>query len=136
MKTPPADLLQAATSILKSAYAPYSHLRVTTAIRAENNDIFVGCNVENAAFPLGTCAETNAIGALIATGNKIITEALILVENDPVCPPCGACRQRLLEFSKPTLPIHLCTLKKSYSYFTLDALLPCAFSAKNLEHHS
>ncbi len=134
MKTAPQDLWEAAKSVLKQAYAPYSHFQVAAAIRAKNGDIFVGCNVENAAFPLTACAEANAIGALVTRGNKVITEVLILVAGDKICPPCGACRQRLLEFSAKSLPIHLCTLKNSYAHFTLDQLLPCAFDSKNLEN--
>lgn|SRR3990167_20594 len=130
---PPQDLFNAAKSVLKNAYAPYSRFQVAAAIRTASGNLFVGCNVENAAFSLTSCAETAAVTACIAQGQKIITEILILVDQDQICPPCGACRQRLLEFSQKDLCVHLCTLKNIYAHFTLEQLLPHAFNSNNLE---
>lgn len=133
MKTPPADMLAAAKAVLPHAYTPYSHFSVAAAVRAENGEIFSGCNVENAAFPMCVCAEVGAISALFAHGHKKIIETLILVPNQKICSPCGACRQRLLECASRESTIHLCTLQNDYQRYTLAQLLPIAFGPKNLE---
>lgn len=133
MKTPPADLLAAAKAVLNNAYAPYSHYYVAASVRAKNGEIFAGCNVENAAFPMGICAEAGAISALFAKGNKKVTEALILVPSHKICPPCGACRQRLLECAPLDTSIHLCTTHGDYYHATLSELFPLAFGPNNLE---
>lgn len=131
---PPSDLLQAAQAVIKNAYAPYSRLPVAAAVRAKNGDVFAACNVENAAFPMGICAESGAISALIANGHRDITEALVLVTHKKICPPCGACRQRLLEFASTDFPVHLCTTSGDYQQHTLHDLLPFAFGPNNLEN--
>lgn len=133
MKTPPADMLAAAQAILPNAYAPYSHFSVAACIRTEDGALIVGCNVENAAYPLASCAEAGAISTMYAQGHRKIVEALVLVPGDTLCSPCGACRQRLLESSIPNLPIHLCTTDGMYQHTTLSELLPFAFGPKNLE---
>jgi cytidine deaminase len=133
LKTPPADLLAAAKAVLPNAYAPYSHYSVAAAIRAENGMILTGCNVENAAFPVGMCAEAAAIGALITQGHRQMTEALVLVKDTQICPPCGACRQRFLESAPLEMIIHLCTLDGQYQQTTLAELLPHAFGPQNLK---
>lgn len=133
MKTPPHDLLAAAKAVLPNAYAPYSQFHVAASVRTEQGKIFAGCNVENAAFPISICAETGAIAAAVANGHPKITEALIVVPNHKVCPPCGACRQRLLECASPAISIHLCTTHGHYHHTTLSELLPMAFGPNNLE---
>lgn len=133
MNTPPKEMLDAAGAVLKNAYAPYSNFSVAACIRAQDNSLFVGCNVENVAFPVGSCAEAGAISALIANGHYRIEEALILVPGKKICPPCGACRQRLLEFAPIELPIHLCTIDGDYKQYTLNELLPIAFGPNQLE---
>lgn len=136
MKTPPADMLSAAKAVLPNAYAPYSHFYVAASIKTADNKIFAGCNVENAAYPLTLCAEANAIGSAVAQGYHAITEALVLVDDIQLCPPCGSCRQRLLECAQPDALIHLCTLQGEYAQYTVAELLPVAFGPKNLEKSS
>ena len=136
MKTPPADMLAAAAAVLPNAYAPYSHFPVAACVRATNGECFSGCNIENAAFPVGMCAETGAICALFACGHKKVVEALVLVSDNKLCSPCGACRQRFLECASPDLMIHLCTTDGQYQSYTLSELLPLAFGPNNLEHHT
>lgn len=134
LKTPPIDLLSAAKAVLPHAYAPYSHFSVAAALRTEDGSIVVGCNVENAAFPLGICAETGAINALYTQGHQKIVEALVLVADSKICPPCGGCRQRFLESaSQYHMTIHLCTLDGQYQQTTLAELLPFAFGPDNLQ---
>src|SRR3990167_2682656 len=127
LNTPPADMLAAATAVLPNAYAPYSHFSVAACVRATNGELFSGCNVENAAFPMGLCAEAGAISALFCCGQKQIKEALILVADKKICSPCGACRQRFLECMLPDAVIHLCTVDGQYQRCTLQEILPLAF---------
>lgn len=127
------DMLAAAKAVLPHAHAPYSHFFVAACIRTEDGTLFAGCNVENAAFPLTLCAEANAIGSMFSAGQKKITEALILVSDENICPPCGACRQRLFECANANTRIHLCTLDGKYESHLLETLLPFAFGPNNLE---
>lgn len=133
MKThPPADLLAAAKNVIDNAYAPYSHYHVAASLRTKTGKIFAGCNIENASFSLTTCAETGAVTAMIAAGEKQIEEVLVLVTDDALCSPCGACRQRLAEHATPDTRFHLCTAKGLYASYTLAELLPHAFGPNNL----
>lgn len=133
LKIPPIDMLNAAKAVLPNAYAPYSHFAVAACVRTEEGKLFSGCNVENAAFPLTLCAEANAIGSLYSHGYQKVSELLVLVADSQICPPCGACRQRLLECASPDTRIHLCTMTDNYESYTLSELLPIAFGPKNLE---
>lgn len=132
MKTPPTDLLNAAIAVLQHSYSPYSHFPVAASVRAENGMIFSGCNVENASFPLGMCAEVGAITSMVSHGQLVIVEALVLVADDQICSPCGACRQRFVELARPDAVIHLCTQKGLYQSITVKELLPLSFGPQNL----
>ena len=94
-------LVEAAIEVRANAHAPYSGFRVGAAVRDENGVIHVGCNVENAAFPEGICAEANAIGAMVAGGGKRIVAIAAVGGPDKLvpCTPCGGCRQRIVEFA-------------------------------------
>lgn len=133
MKIPPADLLAAAKAVLPHAYTPYSHFAVAASVRAEDGTVFSGCNVENAAFPMGMCAEVGAITALFSRGYRKITEALVLVADHKICSPCGACRQRFLEHASAETVIHLCTMDGKHQTISVHELLPLAFGPDNLE---
>lgn len=122
----PDDLFQAAKSARENAYAPYSDFQVGAAIRTENGQVFVGCNVENAAFPEGNCAEAGAISAMICAGEKNITEVLVMADA-ALCTPCGGCRQKLKEFSAPGVVVHVADLKSVRKSFTMAELLPAGF---------
>lgn len=122
-----ADLLAAARAARANAYAPYSNFSVGAAVRAEDGRIFAGANVENAAFPVGTCAEAGAIAAMIAAGGRRITDALVFGAGPELVTPCGACRQRLREFAGPETVIHVADENGVRETFTLGALLPEAF---------
>ena len=86
---------------MRNAYAPYSGFKVGAAVRAPNGAIYAGANVENAAYPQGQCAEASALGALVAAGESMITAVAVVAEKLEICPPCGGCRQRLVEFGGP-----------------------------------
>ncbi len=128
----PKDMLARAQEVLKNSYSPYSHFPVAACLRDENGHLHSGCNVENAAYGLGLCAETAALCGLVSTGNKKIVEALVLIPGTDVCAPCGRCRQVILEFAELDTIVHLCTLEGSYARYTIDELIPHAFSGKLL----
>jgi cytidine deaminase len=122
-----APLIAAARAARAHAYAPYSSFAVGAALRGGDGRIFSGANVENAAYPLGQCAEASAIGQMIAAGERRIA-ALVVIGGDQPCPPCGGCRQRLAEFAGPEIPIHLCAPDgRLLRSVTLGELLPLAF---------
>jgi cytidine deaminase len=127
-----AKMLAAARAAMSRAYAPYSNFPVGAALLGANGRIYAGCNVENAAFPQGCCAETSAISAMIADGEREILAALVLGEGTDLIAPCGGCRQRLNEFAKPETPVHLCGTGGVERSITLGELLPFAFGPQNL----
>ena len=126
------DMIQAAKNVLSLAYTPYSQFKVGACIRSSNNRLYVGCNVENAAYNLCCCAETNAIGNMITHGDQQIEEALILSSAGTLCPPCGGCRQQLAEFSTDTTMIHLIA-EETQQHILLNDLLPLSFKPSSME---
>ena len=102
------DLLDLARRMMLHAHAPYSKYHVGAAVRGEDGSIHGGCNVENASFPQGICAETGAIAALVASGNKRILECVVVGPGPEVITPCGGCRQKLRELGADDMPVHLC----------------------------
>ena len=121
------DLLHAAQRAMLHAHAPYSKFHVGAALRAEDGSIHAGCNVENAAYPQGTCAEAGAIAALVASGRKRILECLVIGPGPETITPCGGCRQKLREFAADDTPIHLCGPDGLHRTMTLGQLLPLSF---------
>ena len=126
-------LFEAARTAREQAYAPYSRFKVGAAILADNGGIYAGCNVENAAYPSGTCAEAGAVAAMILGGGKAIAAVVVIGEGDALCTPCGNCRQRLREFAKPSTPVHVADGSGIRRSFTLDDLLPASFGPENLD---
>lgn len=123
----PERLLEAAQAAMRNAHAPYSEFLVGAALRAPGGAVYSGANVENAAYPQGQCAEASAIGALVAAGERRITEVAVVAEEEDFCPPCGGCRQRLSEFAGPDTPVHLGRPGGPRRTLTLGELLPHAF---------
>jgi len=126
------ELIAAARAALERAYAPYSRFRVGVALRAPDGSVHVGANVENAAYPLGNCAEASAIGALIAAGRSKIVEAAVIGDGEEPCVPCGGCRQRLRELMPLDAPVHLGAAGGARSTMTLGELLPRSFGPEFL----
>lgn len=120
-------LLREAKNVQKNAYAPYSNFNVGVALHDEHADLHVGCNVENAAYPLGQCAEATAIGTMVASGGKQIKQLLIVSPNKDFCYPCGGCRQKIAEFATPTTVITLVNGANEVIETTIDNLLPNTF---------
>jgi cytidine deaminase len=128
---PLAELFQRAKQARARAYAPYSHFPVGAALRAASGAIYAGANVENAAYPLGLCAETSAIAAMVAGGDREIVEILVLGPRRIA--PCGACRQRISEFAKGSVLVYLADDSGDCSHHALSELLPYAFGAEALQ---
>jgi cytidine deaminase len=125
-------LFEAALAAQGAAYAPYSGYRVGAALRSASGAIFTGCNVENASFPVGICAEAGAISAMIAAGEGVIAELLVLGDGAALATPCGACRQRIREFAAPEAQIHIADRDGVRASFTQSSLLPHSFGPDNL----
>jgi len=128
----PADLLAAACAVQANAHAPYSGFPVGAAIRAASGRIYAGCNVENASFPEGICAEAAAIGAMVAAGEREIIEVLTIADGDRLTTCCGGCRQRLREFAGPGVLVHAAGPDGVRRTFTLGELLPASFTPDHL----
>jgi cytidine deaminase len=125
------QLINAARNARNNAYAPYSGFKVGAAIIAKDGNIYVGCNVENTSYGLTVCAERNAIASFIASGNRFPVSIAVVAKDGVSCPPCGACRQVLMEFN-PNLEIILESNEKCYELFKLSEILPLSFSAKDI----
>jgi cytidine deaminase len=127
-----AQLVAAARTARARAYAPYSRFQVGAALLDELGRIHAGCNVENAAYPQGQCAEATAIGHLVmAGGTRILAAAVVGVADEPVT-PCGGCRQRLREFAADDCPIWVADLHIVQARHTLGLLLPQSFGPGHL----
>ena len=125
-------LLGAARAARERAYAPYSRFAVGSALLDEQGRIHAGCNVENAAYPQGQCAEASAIAHLVlAGGTRILAAVVVGVADDPVT-PCGGCRQRLREFAADDIPIWAADLHRVRQRYTLGQLLPASFGPGHL----
>lgn len=125
-------LFEAALAARRRAYAPYSRFSVGAALRDEAGVIYAGCNVENAAYPVGTCAEAGAIAAMVAAGGRRIAAILICADGAVPVTPCGACRQRIREFAGPDVPVYAAGPGGVLAHYTLDALLPASFGPETL----
>jgi cytidine deaminase len=125
------ELLTRAAQAKAQAYAPYSQFPVGVALRAESGRIYTGCNVENAAYPSGTCAEAGAIAGMVVAGERRIID-LVVMGNGTSVAPCGACRQRIFEFSDGRTRVHCAGPQGIVSSHGLDELLPHAFGPRNL----
>ena len=123
-------LIEAATKARENAHAPYSDFHVGAAVLDENGKIHTGCNVENAAYPLGLCAEANAIGSMIASGSKKIVRIATVGGSQQLdaCTPCGGCRQRIREFAEEDTEVLLLGDDGELLRYTVGELLPASFS--------
>ena len=125
-------LFEAARAIQAKAYAPYSRFKVGAAIATADGQVFTGCNVENAAYPVGSCAEAGAISAMIAGGAGRIAQIVVMGDGEHLVTPCGGCRQRIREFAAPQTPVHVAGPEGVRRSFTLQDLLPSSFGPDNL----
>jgi len=126
-------LFDAARAAQRHAYAPYSRFNVGAALRTPSGAIFAGCNVENAAYPEGACAETGAISAMALAGERHIEEILVIGDGEGLCTPCGGCRQRIREFASPQTLIHVAGPEGLRMTLSLAELLPYSFGPDHLK---
>jgi cytidine deaminase len=129
------DLREAALAVRENAYVPYSRFRVGAALRDATGATHSGCNVENVAYPEGTCAEAGAIAAMIATAGPgaRIAEIYVVADADSPVPPCGGCRQKIAEFADAGVSVTLATVDGTERRTTVAELLPGAFGADHME---
>lgn len=127
------SLLEAATAVREMAYAPYSQFKVGAALRGASGQIYRGCNVENVAYPEGTCAEAGAIAAMVANGETELIEICVIADSAAPVPPCGGCRQKLAEFARPDTPVTLATTRGGRLDTTVGALLPGRFDISHMQ---
>ncbi|WP_159589895.1 cytidine deaminase [Chelativorans xinjiangense] len=121
------DLFKSAKAAMSRAYAPYSRFPVGAAIRTETGAVHAGCNIENASYPEGWCAETTALGHMIMAGGGKVAEIAVVAEKMPKIMPCGGCRQRLSEFVTADARLHLCDLDGVVETVPFSAVFPRAF---------
>jgi cytidine deaminase len=124
-------LFDAARAARENAHAPYSGFLVGAAIRTASGAVFAGCNVENVAYPEGTCAEAGAIAAMVAAGEREIAEVLVIADSPVPVTPCGGCRQKLAEFAGPEVPVILAGPAGERGRMTVGELLPGAFDRRH-----
>ena len=127
-------MLDAALDARSRAHCPYSNYEVGAAIRTTTGEVFAGCNVENAAYPEGWCAETRAIAHMVTAlgGSARIAEIVTVTAGETPGTPCGGCRQRIREFADADTVIHACTVDGARHTMTMDELLPDSFGPERL----
>ena len=127
------SLIEDARAVRENAHAPYSRFKVGAAIRTASGRVFVGCNVENVAYPEGTCAEAGAIAAMCAAGEREVVEVAVIADSPQPVSPCGGCRQKLAEFAEGAVKVTMATTDGTVLETTVGQLLPGAF---DLDHMS
>lgn len=126
------SLIDAARAVRLNAHAPYSGFQVGAAILSTTGHIHVGCNVENVAYPEGTCAEAGAIAAMVAAGDTAIAAIAVIADSPKPVSPCGGCRQKLAEFAQADVPVTLATTDGAELETTVGALLPGVFDKDHM----
>ncbi len=125
-------LFEAAEAVRRNAHAPYSNFHVGAAILADDGKIYAGCNVENAAYPVGNCAEPSAIAAMLAGGGRRIQRIYVTGPGTMPVTPCGGCRQRIREFADSDVEIISHGVDGTPLVQTLGQLLPHSFGPEYL----
>jgi cytidine deaminase len=131
-----ALLAEQAKNAAAQAYAPYSRFPVGVAILASSGRIYTGCNVENASYGGTTCAERNAIAAAVVAGERQFLALMVYTPQEKLTPPCGICRQVIAEFFTPDSPVASCNHLGQQQSWTLQQLLPDAFTPTYLAQSS
>ncbi len=126
------SLQDKARQVREHAYAPYSGFKVGAALRTPAGTVYAGCNVENVAYPEGTCAEAGAIAAMVAAGETRISAIVVIADSPQPVTPCGGCRQKLAEFAEGDMPVTMATLDGAEVTRPLKELLPGAFATHHM----
>ncbi len=127
------SLIEDAAKVRENAYAPYSGFKVGAALRTASGAVFTGCNVENAAYPEGTCAEAGAIAAMVAAGETEIAALAVIADSPAPVAPCGGCRQKIAEFARPEVVVTMATMGRVTYDIAVRDLLPGAFSGADMK---
>ena len=127
-----ADLFAAAEAVRARAHVPYSRFAVGVAILADDGKVYSGCNVENAAYPVGNCAEASAIAAMVAGGGRRIRRIYVTGPGTMPVTPCGGCRQRIREFADLDVTVISHGVEGQPLHATLGELLPHSFGPEFL----
>ena len=126
------NYIEATKEAMSKAYVPYSNYPVGALIVTDNGNTYSGCNVENASYPLGNCAEASAIASMVIAGEKKIKTIYVMTKNDEGGIPCGGCRQRIREFSDENTQIMMCSVDGVQQRINLSELLPNSFGPEHL----
>ena len=126
------NYIKATKEAMSKAYVPYSNYPVGALIVTDNGNTYSGCNVENASYPLGNCAEASAIASMVIAGEKKIKTIYVMTKNDEGGIPCGGCRQRIREFSDKNTQILMCSPDGVQQRINLSELLPNSFGPEHL----
>ena len=133
-------LIRIAEEQMSHAYAPYSHFQVGAALLTAGGKVYAGCNIENAAFSPGTCAERTALYKAVSEGAQSFSAIAVVGRHEGMqalteafTTPCGVCRQALTEFCAPDMPVFLADAGGNVGEFTLKELLPYSFGPKDLD---
>ncbi|WLR49882.1 cytidine deaminase [Bacillus tianshenii] len=125
-------LIQAAKEAREQAYTPYSKFKVGAALLTEAGEIVKGCNIENAAYGLCNCAERTAMFKAFSEGERNFQAMAVVADTDRPVPPCGACRQVMVELCPADMPVILTNLQGDVEETTVQQLLPGAFVPEDL----
>ena len=126
-------LIAAARQARARAYAPYSKFLVGAAVLDDQGLIHAGCNVENAAYPQGWCAEASALAAMVMAGGRRVLVVAVCAEAPEPVTPCGGCRQKLREFAAGDCPVWVADLQGLRGSYTMAELLPHGFGPQHLQ---
>lgn len=129
-------LIEKAKKIREKAYVPYSKFPVGAALITKSGNVYTGCNIENAAYPVTCCAERVAIFKAIAEGDVNFKEMAVVADTKRPVPPCGSCRQVMSEFFDQSMQIHLTNLANETKTVTMQELLPFSFQSTDLSEHN
>ncbi len=126
------ELVALAIQMQERAYCPYSHFPVGAALECCDGAIYTGCNIENASYPVGSCAERTAVSKAVSEGHRSFKRIVIAAKTEDYCVPCGMCRQFMQEFS-PNMEIICTNIKGEHKSFKLNEMLPFGFDGSCLK---
>ena len=121
------NLIESALKAKENSYSPYSKFRVGAAVLTKDGKIYTGCNIENAAYTTGICAEKTAFAKAVSDGNKEFLALALASDSNDYASPCGECRQFISEFVEPDFKIILAKSTNDYKTYDFAELLPLSF---------
>ncbi|WP_226677527.1 cytidine deaminase [Mesobacillus jeotgali] len=126
-------LVEKAIEARSTAYVPYSKFQVGAAIITSNDNVYLGCNIENASYGLTNCAERTAIFKAVSEGDTEIKAIAVVADTEGPVSPCGACRQVIAEFATDDTKIYLANLNGDVKETTISEILPGYFTSKDMD---